>query len=372
MSPSDALRSGVFLLALLGTGPATAQAPPTSSQEPAANDPRLAEARAAFREGTSLARQAQWGEALLAFERSASLRPHTFTTYNVAYCERALGRYTRARKLLAKALAENDARGGTALASDIVAEAKKYLSEIDARLARATVSVDPPDAALSVDGRPLETVDAARTPPLLAAGTRDLGLGEVPSSARFELLLDPGTHVFTLTKSGSDDVVVTRTFAPGATPSFELKVRSRAAVAVSDRPPAVASPSSIPSADVAKPNRAPAYVLLGVGAAGIVTGSVAGILALQRKNTLDRSCGDSKTMCPADLSSERDALNTWADVSTIAFSVGIVAAGVGTFWFFSTGSKTQKPSTTAAAASKKGLVLQPALGIGSAFLTGSF
>ncbi|HEX9297970.1 MAG TPA: tetratricopeptide repeat protein [Polyangiaceae bacterium] len=371
MSPSEALRPCLLTLALLATRPAAAQAPAASPQEASSNDPRVAEARAAFREGTSLARQAQWGEALLAFERSASLRPHTFTTYNIAYCERALGRYTRARKLLAKALAENDARGGTALSADVTSDAKKYLSEIDARLARATVSLDPPDASLSVDGRPLETVDAARTLPLLAAGTRELGLGEVPFSARFELLLDPGAHVFTLTKAGSDDVIVTRTFAPGTTSSFELKFPVRVSAAA-NRAPVTGALSNGTTADVAKPSRLPVYILLGVGAAGIATGSIAGILAIQRKNTLDRNCGDSKAACPSNLSSERDALNTLADVSTIAFSVGVLAGGVGTFLLLSARSTSEKPSTTAAAASKTGLVLRPALGIGSAFLTGTF
>src|SRR5439155_897636 len=179
---------------------AGAQSPP---QEEATSDPNVAEARTAFKEGTALARQAQWGEALLAFEHSARLRPHTFTTYNLGYCERALGRYTRARKFLAKALAENEARGGTALSADVATDAKKYLAEIDERIARVAVSLAPADAAVSVDGRPLEMVAADRTTPVLAAGTRDLGPGEVPAATQFELLVDPGAHVFTVSRPGS-------------------------------------------------------------------------------------------------------------------------------------------------------------------------
>src|SRR5258705_8161610 len=146
----------------------------------ATHDPNVAEARTAFREATSLARQAQWGEALLAFERSSRLRPHTFTTYNIAYCERALGRYTRARKFLAKALAENEARGGAALSAEVVADAKKYIGEIDQRLARVSVTVDPSDAAVSVDRRPLDTVAADRTPLVLSSRMPELAAGDVP------------------------------------------------------------------------------------------------------------------------------------------------------------------------------------------------
>src|SRR5262249_16858609 len=52
-------------------------------------------ARAAFVEGTTLVKNAQWAEALAAFERADKLKSHPVTTYNIAACERAMGRYTR-------------------------------------------------------------------------------------------------------------------------------------------------------------------------------------------------------------------------------------------------------------------------------------
>jgi len=352
-----------------GTAAAQAVAP---ASEDASSDPKLAEARTAFKEGTSLARQAQWGEALLAFERSQNLRPHTFTTYNIGYCERALGRYTRARKLLARALAENDARGGTALSADVVNDARKYLAEMDKRVARATVTLDPTDAAVAVDGRPLEVVAGDRTPQVLSAGTRELGPGEVPHSASFELLVDPGSHVFTVSRTGSNDLVVARTFSAGATTPVDLKLIVKAAPLDDNR--AAVRPS--PASD-AKPNRLPGYILLGVGAAGLATGSVAGILAIQSEHRLDQACR-VKSSCPPTAASEHDTLNRWADVSTIAFSVGVVAVGLSTVLLLSSGSKRSPggdfaaSSTSTGAAGTNGLVIHPAIGYGSAFLTGSF
>src|SRR5947199_10579030 len=67
-------------------------------------------ARDAYKEGAALARDAQWGAALAAFERSAKLRPHPWATFNIAVCERALGQYVRARRTFARALDER--RGG--------------------------------------------------------------------------------------------------------------------------------------------------------------------------------------------------------------------------------------------------------------------
>ncbi len=371
---SRCLAVSAAVVASLG-GVASAQTPPAPHEE-ASNDPNVAEARTAFREGTSLARQAQWGEALLAFEKSARLRPHTFTTYNLGYCERALGRYTRARKFLAKALAENEARGGAALSAEMVADAKKYLAEIDQRLARAAVTLAPPDASVSVDGRPLETVAADRTPPVLAAGTRDLGAGEVPAAAEFELLLDPGSHVFTSSRPGSSDVVLSRTFQAASRAPLELKL----VVAPTPTAAAAKSTPAPPEADrETKPNRAPGYIFLGIGAAGIATGTVAGILALQQKHKLDQEC--KGLSCAPELVSTRDALNRWADVSTIAFSVGGASMLVSTYLLLASGSSSSRAASSEAPleASTKGrvpakteVVIRPLLGFGSAFVTGSF
>jgi hypothetical protein len=346
-----------------------------SPSDDTTQDPNVAEARAAFREATSLARQAQWGEALLAFERSSRLRPHTFTTYNIGYCERALGRYTRARKFLAKALAENEARGGNALSADVIADAKKYLGEIDQRLARATVTLSPPDAAIAVDGRPLEVVAADRSLPVLAAGTRDLAPGEVPSVTRFELLLDPGAHAFTVSRAGSSDLLVSHNFQAGAREPIDLKL---VVAPSSTRVEMAAAPTAVHVDREPKPSRASGYIFLTVGAVGLATGSVAGILALQQKHKLDESCHNSN--CGPDLQSTHDAMNRWADVSTVAFALGGVSIAVSTYLLLSGGSAPARPasaaatppSTNARATGYTGVVIRPEIGFGSAFVSGSF
>jgi hypothetical protein len=371
------LRAVTLSAALLASSVHVAEAQAPAPADEATNDPAVAEARTAFREGTSLARQAQWGEALLAFERSARLRPHTFTTYNLGYCERALGRYTRARKFLAKALAENEARGSAALSAEVVADAKKYLAEIDQRLARATVTLSPPDAAISVDGRPLEMVAADHAPPVLAAGTRDLGAGDIPAASQFEVLLDPGAHVFTVTRAGSSDLVMSRTFQAGSRAPLELKLVVAAPPGITKGP---AAPAPSPEAPVeTKPSRTPGYVALGIGIAGIGTGTVAGILALQQKHKLDQGC--KGLSCGPELVSTRDALNRWADVSTVAFSIGGAAILVSTYLLVASSSSSSRAdaggaprqaSTNGRGTSKTGIVIRPSLGFGSAFVTGSF
>ncbi len=49
-----------------------------------ADKAEIEQAREAFVRGSELAKDAQWGAALTSFERSAKLRPHAWTTYNIA------------------------------------------------------------------------------------------------------------------------------------------------------------------------------------------------------------------------------------------------------------------------------------------------
>jgi len=168
------------------------------------------EARTEYVRGAALVKDAKWSEALAAFERSAALKSHPQTTYSIGACERALGHLTRARGALRAALAANDSGGGTILKPEVVAEAKAMLTEVDARLVRLTMRVSPDGALLAVDGRPLELVAG-----VAIAGTRKVGDGEPAPVSPFALELDPGVHVFTLSRAGLGDTSSTHTFNPG-------------------------------------------------------------------------------------------------------------------------------------------------------------
>ncbi len=50
------------------------------------------------------------------------------------------------------------------------------------------------------------------------------GPGAPPPAAAFDLVLDPGAHVFTLSRKGFTDAVVNRTFAPGSASTLDLKL----------------------------------------------------------------------------------------------------------------------------------------------------
>ncbi len=202
-----ALAVALFLLGSLSGGAARAADPPK------AEDPVVSQARDEFVQGTDLAKKARWSEALALFEHSARLRPHPTTTYNVGVCKRVLGAYTQARDLFEDALRTTD---GAVFPESLATEARGYVAEIDRVLARVTITIDPPNAGIAIDGRPLRPSATAAIPVALVAGVLPPGPGIAPPAATFEVLLDPGTHVLTLSRKGYTDVLVTKTFAPGA------------------------------------------------------------------------------------------------------------------------------------------------------------
>ncbi len=221
-------RALIILLSLaLGSPSLTAEAKPggakpgdTKASEAEATD--VVRAREQFASGAGLVRTAQWAEALAAFEESSRLRPHPITTYNIGACQRALGRYTVAQATLERALAEE--AGSAKLPESLRAEAKTYLGEIGRLLVHVRLSVRPSDAAVAVDGRPLQTLDRADGSKVLVAGLRAAGRGETLPAASVEVVLDPGTHLLTLSRKGFSDQVLNRTFSPGTNQVLTLNL----------------------------------------------------------------------------------------------------------------------------------------------------
>lgn len=209
--------------------PAPAETPPSRSEPPlpdSAPGGDAPEALDAFVQGTELARQARWAQALSAFERAGKLKPHAITTYNIGACERAIGRYTRARGVFLQALAQHEASGGIELPDSLVSQTRTFLGEIDGFLAHAVVTVIPDSAAIAVDGRPLDVLPSSVPAgmPRAIVGTKDAGVGQRVPARTFEMLLDPGVHVLTLTRRGFKAALVNKSFAAGAHVALKLEL----------------------------------------------------------------------------------------------------------------------------------------------------
>ncbi len=183
----------------------------------------IAQARAEYVLGTEHVKAARWAEALAAFERSSKLHQHATTTFDIAACERVLGRYTRANATLHRALDENAARPGE-LAESFLADAKAMIAETEGVLVHAEVTISPRDVAIAIDGRSLHAETGASGGLVLIAGIDPPGMGAAPPADSFELVLDPGAHVITLSRPGYQTVLLHRTFAPGAHEKLPLSL----------------------------------------------------------------------------------------------------------------------------------------------------
>jgi hypothetical protein len=193
-------------------------------------DAKVVRARELFEEGIAHVKVHEWGKALIAFEQSTALRPHAVTSYNIGACQRAMGRYTRARAAFDTALQRH--RDNQELPPNLVADSERYLAEINRLLVTLRLHIEPPDARVAIDGAPLappstntqSTKTQSAKPPRLVAGVRESGAGEKLPARKVEVVLDPGAHVMLMSRKGFNDVAINKTFPPGSKPKLTLKL----------------------------------------------------------------------------------------------------------------------------------------------------
>jgi hypothetical protein len=207
-------------LALLATLSIASAARAAEAPGTGIGDDPVADARAAYVEGVERVKRAEWADALAAFEQSSRLHPHAGTSFNIGVCERAVGHHLRARDAFQRARAQH-AASPTELTRQQQIDTETYLAETEQLLAHLRVHLDPPDAELTVDGRPLEVNEGAAGA-VLTAGTLPPGHGQVPPRPDFELVAEPGAHIFLVGRKGYGSAVVQRSFEPGARGTLDL------------------------------------------------------------------------------------------------------------------------------------------------------
>jgi hypothetical protein len=287
-------------------------------------------AREAYKQGAALANDAQWGAALAAFERSAKLRPHPWTTYNVAVCERALGQYVRARRTFARALDER--KSDSDLPDATVADIKRFQSEIGALVGTLDVKLDPADAAIAIDGQPLEPAGETDGVPTLLAGTLPAGKGKPPPASRFRVVLDPGAHVFVITREGFTDAVHPETVRPGEKRAIELAVERMPATldVASDHEGAVVTVNAL-DVGVApvRVSRPPGSYRVVVRRSGFVPYEIDTVLKPGQKTDIRAALKEDKP----------SVLTRW----WFWTAAGVVVAGAATATYFVTRPDPQRP-----------------------------
>jgi hypothetical protein len=184
-------------------------------------------------------------------------------------------------------------------------------------------------------------------PPLVAPGAVVTLDGEDFPSSLFGIAtaIDPGPHVFTTAVPGGPLIEQRVEIAAGERKSMTLEVRNPAA-----QQPTLPPEQRPPDAGKGRhSNLTPwMWTSFGVGAAGLITGTVSGILLLQDRAKIKEHCHPEQAVngvIPCDEGSggyeaSQRAQNTLAPLTTVALSVGAagVVAGVLLLVFDSNGS----------------------------------
>jgi hypothetical protein len=197
----------------------------------------------------------------------------------------------------------------------------------DAALARDKLLPRIPSLTITVrhsgSDRPAVTLDGKPVPPAL--------LGE-------EQPVNPGAHEIKATLGARQTLrQVTLKEAEKKTEPLDFD-----AAANSTSPSSPSSPSSPPvlvdstgaapadtGASSSSTRRTLGFVALGAGGAGLAVGTVAGVLALGKRGSLEASASCRGDVCLPSQRSEVDSLDTLRTVSTIGFIAGGVLATTG-------------------------------------------
>jgi hypothetical protein len=327
-----AAAAALLFFALGAAHDASARGPQTWGGE-GTEDDATARARTAYVQGTEYVERAQWVAALAAFEEAARLRPHALTTYNIGACERALGHYTRARARLLAAVAQNDASHGAELPPAYADAARGFLADIERLLVTLRVRISPADASLSVDGRPVTAVDDGDAQPTYYAGLTDAGGAAALPAADFTLRVDPGARLFTVSRRGYADHVVTTTYAPGA--------RSDVTIALDTLPATLTISADVEGAvvtvDDVDVGIAPVRVPRPAGAHAVVVRKPGHLVY---RSTVAARAGE-ETSLRVTLPVEKTALTSrwwfWT-------ALGVVVAGAATTTYFATRPTPPRPA----------------------------
>jgi len=245
------------------------------------------------------------------FEESNRLESAAGTILNLANCREKLGQlasaWQRYREALQK-LPPGDER---------VALAREHATALEPRVPRLTIvlgSGAPADAKVYRDGVEL--------------GGASLGL---------PLPVDPGRHEVTVSAPGRTESRVVVEIKESE--QRELTVEAGAADSAVGTSSADSSSTLGPlrdKSDDGSGQRTLGFVIGGVGIAGLAVSMVAGVQALDKKNTVEDEC--QQNLCSQAGLDAADSGKTWITVSNVAFAVGAVGVGVGAVLVLSSGS----------------------------------
>ncbi len=296
---------------------------------------QLAQVRKNYQAGQAKLDEQDYAGALPLFQRADAIAQVPTTRLQVARCLEGLGRLIDARQKARSVAALPRAAEPNPNFEKARALAVELVKKRDKRVAHLKVTILPATGSATVDGV------------------------EVSASKRRDLELDPGKHTLKVNAPAHLEGVEPFELAEGETKIITITLAPHSAAAT--------PPSSQLTADAAGPTFGPITAIgTVVGGLGILTGAIAGGIALERAAPIREKCNFGDGNDCVGMQADLDAANLAAHVST----AGVVLAGVGLGTALLGAFVFDKPDS--AQASDSGVALRPLLGPGYAGLAGRF
>jgi hypothetical protein len=283
-----------------------------------------------FREGRALFAEGKTDAACQKFKASQALEASPGTLLNLAACHHAQGKtatawaeFVAAARL---ARAQNKDRQAT--------EANRRAAELESTLSYLTVRVVEAVPGLEV---------------------RRAGALLEPSVYGVRVPVDPGSYAIEASAPGYEALRLEVVIASGRKdeqleiPRLRPKVASAVAHAndASASPPPRTGPTESPVASTSatsKPSRALPWVFGGIGGAFLVSGGVAGVLALRSDHAASELCPQANNCNDASARSAADRRDTEALIANVGIGVGLAGIGVAAFLLFTAKSEAAPPA----------------------------
>lgn len=292
-------------------------------------------ARALMEEGDKKREGGDLPGALKAFQQADAIMHVPTTGLEVAKVQARLGKLVEARDTLAAVLRLPVKAPEPAAFAVARKSAETMNAELGERIPSLHVKLAglPPGASatIDIDGETIAGVGAPRK-------------------------LNPGAHLVVVRAGGED-----------RRESVTLAEREARELTIDMAPKAVTPPPDSGEGKGGGPSKALMYGGFGVGAVGVVVGSITGIMSITKVSSIRESCVDDR--CPPDKKADIDSAKDLGTLSTVAFIVGGIGIGAGVIGLL-TAPKGDAPRGAGAARTTAGVT--PEIGPGWAGLRGRF
>jgi hypothetical protein len=293
-----------------------------------------------------------WAKAEELFAKADALYHAPSLLLGLARAHAHLGKYVEAYEEYHRILVETLPPNAAPALRKAVEDAKAEIGSVEGKRSKATIIVT---GATS----PKVTLDGVDVP---AAG-----LGS-------ERAVNPGSHVVHVEAVGMKTSDTTFTVAEGASTTTNVTlVPDASATPAPGSTPATAPPAdgtTPTAASEGSPLRTVGLITMGVGAAGLLTGAITGIVAVSQHGSLTSNACANAGCGPTDLMSYQSDVSTFhtmGTISTVGFIAGGVLAAGGAVLFF-TAPKRENAGTTGGA----GMWVTPTVGGASVGASGTF